>query len=118
MRCSVKKVFLKISQNSRENAYIGVSFFNNVLLKKGLRHKCFPVNFEKIFKNSLYNTSDSCFFIYSLFELNLSKFFCAPITAYNSFKKCQQELSLVQKQVRLLKRRNKDLTSCYRSIKE
>ena len=39
-RCSVKKVFLEISQNSHENTWASVS-----LLKKRLWHGCFPVNF-------------------------------------------------------------------------
>ena len=52
--CSVKKVILKISQNSQENTCARVSFFNKVaslrpatLLKKRLWHRCFPVNFAK-----------------------------------------------------------------------
>ena len=36
-RCSVKKVFLQISEILRPE----------ILLKKGLWHRCFPVNFEK-----------------------------------------------------------------------
>ena len=42
-RCSVKKVFLEILQNSRESTCARVSF----LLKKRLCHRCFPVNFSK-----------------------------------------------------------------------
>ena len=38
-RCSVKKVFLEISQNSQENTCARVSF-----LIKRLWHRCFPVN--------------------------------------------------------------------------
>ena len=67
----VKKVFLEISQNSQENTCTRVSFliklqawgqslfFNKVaglrpatLLKKRLWHRCFPVNFVKISKNT------------------------------------------------------------------
>ena len=51
-RCSVKKLFLKISQNSQENTRPRVSNFNKVsgvrltaLLKKRPWHMCFPVNF-------------------------------------------------------------------------
>ena len=54
--CSVKKVFLEISQNSQENPCTRVSFFNKVAglmpeapgLQRYLKspwHKCFPVNF-------------------------------------------------------------------------
>ena len=46
-RCSVKKVFLKISQNSRENTCARVSFLIKSYLKKKLWHWCFPVNFAK-----------------------------------------------------------------------
>ena len=52
--CSM--VFLKISQNSRENTCARISFFNKVagwsstLLKKRLWHSCFPVNFAKFLR--------------------------------------------------------------------
>ena len=65
--CSVKKVFLKNSQNSQENICVRVSFliklqasdlfFNKVaglkpatLLKKRLCHRCFLMNFEKFLR--------------------------------------------------------------------
>ena len=38
-RCSAKKVFLEISQNSQENTCARASF------KKRVWHRCFPVNF-------------------------------------------------------------------------
>ena len=44
-RCSVKMVFLEISQNSQENTCARVSF-----LKKILWHRCFPVNFSKFIR--------------------------------------------------------------------
>ena len=40
-RCSVKKVFLEISQNSQENTCA------RDFIKKSLWHRCFPVNFVK-----------------------------------------------------------------------
>ena len=46
-RCSVKKVFLKFPQNSQETACVGDSFLGlrpAILSKKGIQHKCFPVN--------------------------------------------------------------------------
>ena len=52
-RCSVKKVFLKISQNIQENSSARVSFLIKLqagrlqLIKKRLWHWCFPVNFTK-----------------------------------------------------------------------
>ena len=48
-RCSVKKVFLEISQNSLENTCARVSF-----LKKRLSHRCFPVNFLKFLKTPFF----------------------------------------------------------------
>ena len=53
---SVKKVFLKILQNSKENTCIRLSF----LIK--LWHRCFPVTFEKFLRISfLKNTSHGSF---------------------------------------------------------
>ena len=43
-------MFLEISQNSQENTCAGLSFLSlrpATLLKKRLRHRCFPVNFVK-----------------------------------------------------------------------
>ena len=57
-RCSVKKVFLKILQNSQENTCVRVSF----LIKLQAPHRCFPVNFAKIFRTPFYRTPlDDCF---------------------------------------------------------
>ena len=58
-RCSVKKVFLEISQNSQENTCTRVSFLNKVA---GCACKpikwCFPVNFAKFLRNfSFYKTA-------------------------------------------------------------
>ena len=50
-RCSVKKAFLEISQNSQENTCARASFFNNVKKKRetlGLR--CFPMNFAEFLR--------------------------------------------------------------------
>ena len=52
-RCSVKKVFLEISQNSQKNNCARVSFLIKLqaeawnFIKKRLAHRCFPVNFAK-----------------------------------------------------------------------
>ena len=57
-RCSIKKAFLRILQNSQENTCTRVSFFNKfsgfrpaTLLKKSLWHRCYLVNFVKFSKN-------------------------------------------------------------------
>ena len=56
-RCSVKKVFLEISQNSLENPFAKVSFLVKkslfILLKKRLWHKCFSLNFTKFLRTPL-----------------------------------------------------------------
>ena len=52
-RCSVKKVFLEISQNSQENACARISFLVT-LLKKRPWHWCFPVNFTKFLRTPFY----------------------------------------------------------------
>ena len=41
-RCSIKKVLLKIPQNSQKTTYVGVSFL--------IRSKCFPVKFAKFLR--------------------------------------------------------------------
>ena len=59
-RCSVKKVFLEISQNSQENTCARVSFLiklqarPSTLLKKRLWHRCFPVNFENFLRTPFF----------------------------------------------------------------
>ena len=56
-RCSVKKIFLEISQNSQENTCARISF-----LIKRLWDGFFPVNFAKFLRTSfLQNTYDGCF---------------------------------------------------------
>ena len=84
-RCSIKMVFLEISQNLQENTCARVSFFNKVagfrpatLLKKRPWHKCFPVNVAKFLRAAfLQNTSRRLLLHFSLkvknveFRLNL-----------------------------------------------
>ena len=45
-RCSVRKMFLKMSQNSQEDTCARVFFL--IKLKKRLWHRCFFVNFTKL----------------------------------------------------------------------
>ena len=55
-RCSIKKVFLEILENSQENTSVRVSFLIKLqtalatLLKRRLWHRCFPVNFAKFLR--------------------------------------------------------------------
>ena len=51
LRCSVKDVFLEISQNSQLNTCAGVSFSGS--------H--FPVNFAKFLRTPVKNISGGCF---------------------------------------------------------
>ena len=69
--CSVKKLFLKISQNSLTNTCARVSFLTKLqnsgrpvtLLKKRLLHRCFPFNFAKYQRTPFLteHLSDGCF---------------------------------------------------------
>ena len=54
--CSIKKVFLEISQNSQENTCARASF----LIKL---HRCFPVNFAKFLRTAFLQNPDDCFWI-------------------------------------------------------
>ena len=47
--CSIKKVFLEISQNSQDNILARVSLF-----KKRPWHRCFPVSFVKFLRISFF----------------------------------------------------------------
>ena len=51
-RCSAKKVFLKISQNSQKNTCARVSFFIKLPAKKETPGQVFSCEFCKIFKNT------------------------------------------------------------------
>ena len=49
-RCSVKKLFLEIAQNSQENTFARV-----FLSKKRLWYKCFPVNFAQFLRTAFFS---------------------------------------------------------------
>ena len=55
-RCSIKEVFLRISQNSQENFCVKISFLVKLqaepatLLKRILWHRCYAVNFAKFLR--------------------------------------------------------------------
>ena len=53
-RCSVKKVFFKILQNSQENPCISASFLIKLQPKKGLWHMCFSVNIAKFLRTPFF----------------------------------------------------------------
>ena len=51
--CSVKSLFLKISQNLHENTGVRVSLLIKLQgLKKRLWPRCFPVNFAKVLRTT------------------------------------------------------------------
>ena len=64
-RCSVKKGFLEILQNSQENACARVFLFLPQVcnfIKKRLWYGCFPVSFAKFLRTPfLQNTCGGCF---------------------------------------------------------
>ena len=61
-KCSLKKVFLKIPQNSQENKHLcqslcfskGAGLRPATLLKKSLWHTCFPVNLVKFLRSPFF----------------------------------------------------------------
>ena len=59
-RCSVKKLFLEILQNSQENTCARASFLirlqvaSATLLKKRPWHRCFPVNFAEFLRTPFF----------------------------------------------------------------
>ena len=52
-RCSIKRVFLEISQNSQENAYVRVSFLTK-LIKKVTLAQVFSYEFREISKSTYF----------------------------------------------------------------
>ena len=57
-RRSEKKMFLEISQNSQENTCARVSFLIKLQALQRLWHRCFPVNFAKFLRTPfVYRTS-------------------------------------------------------------
>ena len=57
LRCSVKKVFLEISQNLQEKTCARVSFLGlrpATLLKQRLWHRCFSCEYYEISKNTFF----------------------------------------------------------------
>ena len=94
--CYVKKVFLKISQNSQENTcaracatvqlqlylcnswrivWVCLTILPGTLLKKRLWHRFFPVNFAKFLRTPfLQNTFGDCFC--QCHEMSWFTFFC------------------------------------------
>ena len=92
-RCSVKKVFLEIPQNSQENTCAEVSFliklkvsacyFHSTLLRKRLWQRCFPVNFAKFLgtsflKEHIWWLLRRLFFIFC--RTFSAKLFCSEMT--------------------------------------
>ena len=82
-RCSVKKVFLEISQNSQGNTCARISLF-----KKRPWGRCFPVNFAKFLRTPfLQNTSGRLLLKLSNFvsEVNLHFIIIIIITSEKCF---------------------------------
>ena len=57
-RCSIKQVFLEISQNSQENICTRASFLIKLqvcnFIRKRLWHRCFPVNFVRFLRTPFF----------------------------------------------------------------
>ena len=121
-RCSVKKMFLEVSQNLQENTCARVS----TLLKKKTWHRCFPVNFAKFLRTSfLQNTSGGCFccyflFTYFMYSLLFAVFIYVLFTNryYNCTSKVRQMNNMLQCTKLMWKNRKKKKkkiawSSCY-----
>ena len=55
LRCTAKKMFLKVLRNSQENTCVRVSFLiTRFLLKMRFWHRCFPVNFAKFLRTPFF----------------------------------------------------------------
>ena len=82
-RCSVKKDVLKYFGKFTGKHLCQIPFFNKAaglrlptLLKKRLKHRCFPVNFVKFLRAPFYRTRPGeCFSQVSVFITNLRWFF-------------------------------------------
>ena len=60
--CSIKKVFLQILQNSQRVSFlIKLQALAYNFIKKGLWHRCFPVNFAKFLRALFHRTPRDCF---------------------------------------------------------
>ena len=83
--CFSKQVFLKISQYSQENTFVGVSLNKAAnyqgcnFIKTRLQHWCFPVNIAKTFQNS---------FLYGAPPLTASEFAKSLFTWFRIHKPC------------------------------
>ena len=71
-RCSVKKVSLKVLQNSQEDTYLKKSFWHDAcnFIKKRLQHRCFLVNFTKFVRTPI---------LQNIWKRLLLEFFCRNI---------------------------------------
>ena len=97
-RCSVKKVFLEISQNSQESTCARVSFLIKLqFIKKRLWHRCFLVNFVELLRTHffmehlwwllLFISINSCTELSEkkFFHLSIVKAYLSTATAVNYF---------------------------------
>ena len=91
-RCSIKKLFSEISQNSQENICARVSFLiklqtSATLLKRRLWRRCFPVNFAKFLRTTLFTEHLRWLLLQKIIRL----FTCIFLSFFQtSFKKMHQ----------------------------
>ena len=80
-RCSVKKVYLKISQNSQKNTFAGVSFLIKFqaeacrFIKKETPALVFSCKFCKIFKNTFFYRTPPVILLFERLRLLSPTFF-------------------------------------------
>ena len=83
-KCSIKKTFWKLWQNSQQNTCVGVTFsWPATLIKMKLRQKCFPVNLTNFLRTAfLQNTCTRLFMINSNINADIRvsiKIYCQHI---------------------------------------
>ena len=108
-RCSVKKMFLEISQNSQKSICARDSFLIKLqvlglrpvnFLKKSLWHRCFPVKFAKSLRTPfLQNTHGGCFWLYNYkldTNMNTVEYFLGQLSRANLASSLEYSANLVQ----------------------
>ena len=104
-RSSIKKIFLKLSQNSQENTCFGVSILiklqTEILLKKRIQNRCCPVNFAKFLGTSFFRRPlGDCFcHLKSVFSPPFSVDMSQDNQNLNKFNSFMTEVSIIWKPV-------------------
>ena len=83
-RCSIKQMFLRISQNSQESTCARASFL--IKLKKRLWHSCFSVNFGKFLWTSFLQNTSGRLLLYLIFKFKKSLLLCSLLLSIQAVR--------------------------------